>query len=94
MVINHNCCIKLVPLVMPDNVSMTGLCSTQIKVEGIVPKTVWCWGTDRVVNDPLGEMGCTLLYVGLPSALGCVDGNCFSTPCFMGELLNWGLHEI
>ena len=71
------------------------LWSTQTKVEGIVPKAAWHWGSDRrVVNDPLGELGCTLLYVGLPSALGSVDGDCLFSPCFVGELLNWVLQEM
>jgi len=34
------------------------------------------WGRDNsVINDPLGEPGCTPLYVGFPSAWGSVDGN-------------------
>jgi len=33
-----------------------GLWSTQAKVEGIVLKAAWHWGSDSsVVNDPLGE---------------------------------------
>ena len=44
---------------------LTGLWSTQTKVEGIVPKTVWYWDTDRrVVNDSLVELDCTVLYEG------------------------------
>ena len=36
----------------------------------------WHWGTDSsVFNDPLGEPGCTPLYVGLPSAWGSVEGD-------------------
>jgi len=54
------------------------LWSTQAKVEGIVLKAAWHLGSDcSVVNDPLGESGRTQLYVGLPSAWGSVDGNCF-----------------
>ena len=43
---------------------LTGLWSTQVKVEGIVLKAAWHWGRDcSVVNDPLGEPGRTPLYV-------------------------------
>jgi hypothetical protein len=35
---------------------LTGLRSTQAKVEGIVLKAAWQWGSDcTVVNDPLGN---------------------------------------
>ena len=52
-----------------------GLWSTKAKVEGMVLKAARHWGRDcRVVNDPLGESGCTPLYVGFPSTLGSVDG--------------------
>ena len=38
---------------------LTALWSTQIKVEGIMPKAAWHWGRDSsVVNDPVGEPGC------------------------------------
>ena len=47
---------------------VTGLWSTQAKVEGIVLKAASHWGSESsVANDPLGEPGCTPLYVGLPS---------------------------
>jgi len=47
---------------------LTGLWSTHAKVEGIVLKAAWHWGSDiSVVNDCLGEPGRTTLYVGLPS---------------------------
>jgi hypothetical protein len=37
---------------------LTGLRSTQIKVEGIVLKAAWHWSSDsNVVNKPLGEPG-------------------------------------
>ena len=36
-----------------------------------------------VVNDPLGEPGCTQLYVGLPSAWGSVDGDLMFLPICM-----------
>jgi len=45
-----------------------GLWSTQPKVEGIMLKDAWQWGSDSSVNDPLAELGCTPLYVGFPSA--------------------------
>ena len=45
---------------------LTGLWSTQAKVEGIVLQAAWHWGSDcSVINDSLGEPGCTPLYVGL-----------------------------
>ena len=47
---------------------LTGLWSTQPKVEGIVPKAAWHWvSNSNDVNYPLGEPGRTPLYVGLPS---------------------------
>ena len=47
----------------------TGLSSTQTKVEGIVLKAAWHWGSDSsVVNDPL------------PSAWGSVDGGRIFSP--------------
>jgi len=55
---------------------LTGLWSTQAKVEGIVLKAAWYWGRDNsVINDNLGEPGRTPLYVGLPSEWGSVDGD-------------------
>ena len=39
-----------------DIVWLMGLWSTQAKVEGIVLKAAWHWGSgSSVVNDPLGE---------------------------------------
>jgi hypothetical protein len=39
-------------------------------------KAAWHWGSDSsVINDNLGEPGCTLLYVSLPSTWGSVDGD-------------------
>jgi len=47
---------------------LTGLCSTQAKVDGIVLKVAWHWVSDSsVINNPLGEPGHTPWYVGLPS---------------------------
>jgi len=41
---------------------LTGLWSTQAKVEGIVLKAAWHWSSDSsVANDPLEELGCTPL---------------------------------
>ena len=55
---------------------LTGLWSTQVKVEGIMPKAAWHWGRDNsVVNDLLGEPGRIPFYVGLLSAWGSVDGD-------------------
>jgi len=71
---------------------LTGLWSTQAKVESIVLKAAWHWGSDsNVVNDPLGESGRTPLYVGLPSTCGSVDGDHIISPSYVGELLDWGL---
>ena len=67
---------------------LTGLWSTQAKVEGIVLKAAWHWGRDcSVLNDPHGETDCTPLYVGLPSTWGFVDGDLIFFPLFVGGLL-------
>ena len=59
-----------------DTCWITGLWSTQAKVEGSVLKAAWHGGSDsNVINNPLGEPGSTLLYVGLPFAWGSVDGD-------------------
>jgi hypothetical protein len=69
---------------------LTGLWSTQAKVEGIVLKAAWHWGTDSsVINDPLGEPGRTPLYVGLPSVWGSVDSDLVFFPYRRAPL--WGL---
>jgi len=60
---------------------LTGLWSTQAKVEGIVLRGAWHWGRDsRVVNNPTGEPGQTPLYVGLPSTWGSMDGDLMFFP--------------
>jgi len=64
-----------------------GLWSTQAKVEGIVLKAAWQWGSDSSVNDPLGELGCTPLYEGFPSTWGSVDSDCMFFPHFVRGLL-------
>jgi hypothetical protein len=47
---------------------LTGFWSTKAKVEGIVLKAAWHWGSESsVVNDLVGEPGRTPLYVGLSS---------------------------
>jgi hypothetical protein len=52
-----------------DRPWLTGLWSTQAKVEGIMLKAVWHWVSDcGVVNDPLGEPGSTPLYKGVPKS--------------------------
>jgi hypothetical protein len=57
-----------------DTRKLTGLWSTQAKVDGIVLKAAWHWSSDcSVKNNPLRKPGRTPLY-GLPSALGSVDG--------------------
>ena len=59
-----------------DTRCLTGLWSTHAKLEGIVLKAAWHWGSvSSVVKDPLGESGRTPLYAGLPSAWGSVDGD-------------------
>jgi len=69
---------------------LTGLGSTQAKMEGIVLKVAWHWGSDSsVVNDPLGEPGCIPWYVSLPSVWGSVDGD-YVFPHFMKGL---DIHE-
>ena len=60
---------------------LTGLWSTQTKVEGIVPRAAWYWGRDSsAVNDSFGEPRRTPLYVGLPSAWGSVDSDLMFFP--------------
>jgi len=66
--------------------------STQAKVEGIMLKAAWHWGSNTsVTNNTFWEPGCTLPYTGLRSVWGSVDGDHIFFFCFMGELLNWGL---
>jgi len=65
-----------------------GLGSTQEKMEGIVLKVAWYWGSDSsVINDPPGEPGCTPLYVGLPTTWGSVNSDQILSPFFVGGLL-------
>ena len=60
---------------------LTGLWSTQAKVEGIMLKAAWHWGIDcSVLNDPLGEPGHTPFYVGLPSAWGSMGSDQMFSP--------------
>jgi hypothetical protein len=60
---------------------LTGLWSTQAKVEVIVLKTAWYWISDsNVANDPLGEPSRTPLYICLPSAWGSVGGDRMFSP--------------
>jgi hypothetical protein len=68
------------------------LWSTQAKVEGIVLKTAWHWGSDcSVVNDPLGEPGRIRLYVGLLSTWGSMDcDQMFSVFPFLGICKHMG----
>ena len=48
---------------------LTGLCSTQARVEGNVMNAAWNWGNNcSIVNDPLGEPGPTPMNVDLPPA--------------------------
>jgi len=67
---------------------LTGLWFTQAKMEGIMLKAAWHWGSDSsVINDRLGEPGRTPLYVGLLSACGSMDGECMFSPHFVEGLL-------
>ena len=51
-------------------------------------KVAWHWGSDSsVVNDHLGERGCTPLCVSLPSTWGSVNGDHMFSPHIMGGLL-------
>jgi len=60
---------------------LTGLWSTQVKVEGIVLKAAWHWSSDSsVVNYPLEEPSRTPVYVGLPSVWGSVDSDHMISP--------------
>jgi len=70
---------------------LTGLWSTQRKVETIVLKAAWHWVRNTVViNYPVGEPGSTPLYVGILYVWGSVDGDHMFSPSFMGKLLKWG----
>jgi hypothetical protein len=77
-----------------DTYWLTGLWSTQAKVEGIVPRVASYWGADSsVVNDPLAEPGRTPLYVGLRSAWGSVDGELMFFPiCRSAPFVDSGSH--
>jgi hypothetical protein len=66
---------------------LTGLWSTQAKVEGVVLRAVRHWGRNSsVVNHPLGEPGHTPLYVGLPCTWGSVVGDQMFSPFFVRGL--------
>jgi hypothetical protein len=54
---------------------LTGLWSTQAKVEGIMLKAAWHWDSEQCLNHPLGEPGCTPLYLGLASVWGSMDSD-------------------
>jgi len=61
-----------------------GIWSTQDKVEAIVLKAAWQWGSNSsIVNGPLGEPGRTQFYGGPPSPWGSVDGDHMFSPCFV-----------
>jgi len=54
---------------------LTGLWSTQAKVDGIVSMTAWLCGKDSSVsNDPLREPVRNPLYISFPSALVSLNG--------------------
>jgi len=67
---------------------ITGLWSTHAKVGGIVLKAAWHWGRDCIaMNNPLGEPGRNLLYVGLLSTWGSMNSDQMFTPFFVGGFL-------
>jgi hypothetical protein len=75
--------------------TLTGLWSTQAKVEGIMLRAAWCCGRDSsVVNDHRGESVFTPLYVGLPSVCSSVDGDLMFFLFVCGRALFWGLRQI
>ena len=60
---------------------LTGLWSTQAKMEAIMPRAARHWSRDSsVVNDPHREPVGTAFYVGLPSAWVSVDGDLILFP--------------
>ena len=71
-----------------DTRSLTGLWSTQAKVEGNVLKSAWHWGSDGMSSTiPLRNLAANPLYVGLPSAWGSLDGDYMFSANFVGGLL-------
>jgi len=63
-----------------DSRRLTGLWSTQTKVEGIMQKAAWRFGSNSsVVYDPL------------PYAWGSMDGDHTFSPCFVEVPFNLGL---
>ena len=68
---------------------LTGLWSTQAKVEGNLLTAACHWGGDSsVISNHLGKPG------HKPRPPVCVEfhGRCPNVfPCFMGQLFNWGL---
>ena len=67
---------------------LSGLWSTQAKVEGIMPKDAWYWGRDcSVLNDPIGEPGRAPFYVGPPSAWGSVGCDLIFSCMYVGGRL-------
>jgi hypothetical protein len=60
---------------------LTGLWSTQAKVEGIMLKAAWHWGSDSsVINNVHGKPGHTPLYIGLLSTWGSMYGDQMLSP--------------
>jgi len=60
---------------------LSGRWSTQAKMESIVMKAAWHWGSDSsIVKDPFGEPGRTLLYAGLLSTWGSVNSELMFFP--------------
>ena len=77
-----------------DTLWLTGLWSTQAKMEGIVPKAAWHWGRDSSApSDPLGEPGRTPLHVGLLSAGGSVDRDLMFFLYVWRRVPFWGLRQ-
>lgn len=69
-----------------DKCWLMGLRSTQAMVECIVLRAVWHWGINSsVINSPLGEAGCTPLYIGLASTQGSVFSPVSLESCLTGD---------
>jgi hypothetical protein len=85
-------------MVYPDGVCcftpwLMGLWSTEAKVEGIVPRAALHWNRNSsVINYPHGELGCTPLYVGLPSVWCFTDSDLMFFPiCRRAQGSFWGI---
>jgi len=76
-----------------DTCWLTGLWSTQTKVEGIVPRAPWHWVEIAVLlTIPLGKQAALPLYVGLPSAWDSLNGELIFFPIRRRAPV-WGLPQ-